>query len=338
MWHNTRQLNMIASALFALVVLAVLGAGMRWTTQRPMFALHAIQIDGDTEHVNAVTVRRTVLDHLQGNFFTVNLDTARAAFETMPWVRHASVRRVWPDGIAVNLDEYKPLATWGDDRMVSTDGELFTANQAEVEGDLPAFDGPEGSEQDVVARYRDFAKWFAPLHAEPVEVTLSPRYAWTVKLSNGLQVEFGRERNAQTLASRAQRLVSSWDQTTQRWGSDIEYADLRYPNGFAIRSASVKIADDPASAAAAKVATATTAANKGAAKPSTGKGKGTPADKAKATPNKTATNKTATGKAGAGGAAGSGTATNRAPGNNGNSGKTIGKPGTPAPKQQGATQ
>ncbi|CAB3777632.1 Cell division protein FtsQ [Pararobbsia alpina] len=351
MWHNTRQLNMIASALYALVVLAVLGAGMRWTAQRPMFALHAIRIDGDAEHVNAVTVRRAVLDHLQGNFFTVNLDTARAAFETMPWVRHASVRRVWPDSIAVDLDEYKPLATWGDDRMVSTDGELFTANQAEVEGDLPAFDGPDGSVQDVVARYRDFAKWFAPLHAKPVGVTLSPRYAWTVKLSNGLQVEFGRERNAQTLASRAQRLVSSWGQTTQRWGNDIEYVDLRYPNGFAIRSASVKIAADPANAAAARADKAGTAASKGAARPAAGKG--APTEKGRAAVSKaalnrtassrtassrTATSRTATGKTGAGPAAGGETATNKAPGNNGNSGKTIGKSGTPAPKQQGATQ
>jgi cell division protein FtsQ len=335
MWHNTRQLNMIASALYALVALVLLGTGMRWTTQRPMFALHAIQIDGDTQHVNAVTVRRTVLDHLQGNFFTVNLDTARAAFETMPWVRHASVRRVWPDSIAVNLDEYKPLATWGDDRLVSTDGELFTANQGEVEGDLPAFDGPEGSEQDVVARYRDFAKWFSPLHATPVEVTLSPRYAWTVKLSNGLQVEFGRERNAQTLASRAQRLVSSWDQTTQRWGNDIEYADLRYPNGFAVRSASVKIADDQAngaagakpagkSAAAARTDKTSTAAGKAAA----GKGAGGKGAASKGAASNGAASKPATNK----------TAVNKAPGSNGNSGKTIGKPGTPAPKPQGATQ
>ncbi|RKP48514.1 cell division protein FtsQ/DivIB [Pararobbsia silviterrae] len=265
MWHNVRQLNMIASALYALVVLAVLGTGARWMSERPTFALHAIQIDGDTSHINALTVRQTVVDHLKGNFFTVNLETARAAFESMPWVRHASVRRVWPDTLAVDLDEYKPLGTWGDDRMVSVDGELFTANQAEADGELPAFDGPEGSEQDVVARYHDFATWFAPLHAKPVEVTLSPRYAWTVKLSNGLQVEFGRERNAQTLASRAQRFVSSWDQTTQRWGKDIEYADLRYPNGFAVRSASMQIADDDAAAkpAAAKAA----APAKPAAKP-----------------------------------------------------------------------
>ena len=320
MWHNTRQLNMIASALYALVALALLGAGMRWTAQRPMFALHAVQIDGDTEHVNALTVRRALLDHLQGNFFTVNLDTARAAFESMPWVRHASVRRVWPDRIAVDLDEYKPLATWGDDRMVSVDGELFTANQAEVEGDLPAFDGPEGSEQDVVARFRDFTQWFAPLHAKPVEVNLSPRYAWTVKLSNGLQVEFGRERNAQTLASRAQRFVSAWDQTTQRWGKDIEYADLRYPNGFAVRSASVQIAEDPADVAARAAAAKTAAA--GGASPK-------PASRAAAPGAKTGNKSTtASGR----------TAVSKPSGNNGNSGKNIGTPGSTAPKQRGAGQ
>ncbi len=267
MWHNVRQLNMIASALYALVALAILGAGGRWMSQRPTFAMHAIQIEGDTDHINALMVRQTVVDHLKGNFFTVNLETARAAFETMPWVRHASVTRVWPDTLAVDLDEFKPLGTWGDDRMVSADGELFTANQGEVDGDLPAFDGPEGSEHDVVARYHDFEKWFAPLGAKPVEVTLSPRYAWTVKLSNGLQVEFGRERNAQTLANRAQRFVSSWDQTTQRWGKDIVYADLRYPNGFAVRSASVQIADDPA-AAKAPVAKVAAPVAKPVAKPS----------------------------------------------------------------------
>ncbi|HTJ95694.1 MAG TPA: cell division protein FtsQ/DivIB [Pararobbsia sp.] len=292
MWHNVRQLNLIASALYALVALAILGTGARWMTQRPAFALHAIQIDGDTDHVNALTVRQTIADHLKGNFFTVNLETARAAFESMPWVRHASVRRVWPDKLAVDIDAYKPLGTWGDDQMVSVDGELFTANQGEVEGDLPAFDGPEGSEHDVVARYHDFETWFAPLHARPVELTLSPRYAWTVKLSNGLQIEFGRERNAQTLASRAQRFVSSWDQTTQRWGKDIEYADLRYPNGFAVRSASVQIADDPAAAKATGAKAAAPSA-KPAARPS---------------------------------------------GSNGNSVKSIGKPGNAAPKPQGVRQ
>jgi cell division protein FtsQ len=244
MWNNVRQLNLATNALHALLALALLAAGGYWLVQRPNFALREIRVEGDIDHINAPTVRQSVVGHLKGNFFTVDLDAARQMFEQMPWVRHASVRRVWPNALAVSLEEYKPLGTWGSDQLVSTDGELFTANQGELDQDLPAFDGPDGSAQEVVARYHDFQKWFAPLGLTPEEVTLSPRYAWTVKLSNGTEVELGRERNADTLSERSHRLVVAWGAVTQRWGKDIEYADLRYPNGFAIRAAGMRFISD----------------------------------------------------------------------------------------------
>jgi cell division protein FtsQ len=244
MWNNVRQLNMLASALYAVALLLLLGTLARWVTQRPMFALHALQVEGDAEHINMPTVRTAVVNKLQGNFFTVNLDATRAAFESLPWVRRASVRRVWPDRLAVSLEAYKPLGTWGDDRLVSVDGEVFTANQAEADDDLPEFDGPPGSEQDVVARFRDMTAWFAPIGAKPEAVLVSPRYAWTVRLSNGMQIELGRERNKDTLAERSRRLVTAWPQITQHWGKEIEYADLRYPNGFAIRAAGMRFITD----------------------------------------------------------------------------------------------
>lgn len=240
MWNNVRQLNLATGALHALLVLALLAAGCVWLVQRPTFALHEIMVDGDTEHISALAVRNGVVGRLKGNFFTVDLDVVRQAFEQMPWVRRASVRRVWPNALAITLQEYQPLATWGSDQLVSVDGELFTANQGELDEELPAFDGPPGTEQQVVARYRDFVKWFAPLGLTPDEVTLSPRYAWTLKLSNGMQVELGRERNQNTLADRTKRLTAAWSAITQRWGKDIDYADLRYPNGFALRAASMK--------------------------------------------------------------------------------------------------
>ena len=245
MWNNVRQLNLAANALHALLLLVLLAAGAYWLTQRPSFALREIRIDGDTEHINSPTVRTTVVGRLKGNFFTVDLDAARQSFEQMPWVRHASVRRVWPNALAVTLEEYRPLGTWGTDQLVSVDGELFTANQGELDDDLPAFDGPDGSAKEVVARYHDFQKWFASIGATPDEVTLSPRYAWTVKLSNGMQVEFGRERNQDTLMDRSKRLTAAWSAVTQRWGKDIEYADLRYPNGFAIRAACMRFITEP---------------------------------------------------------------------------------------------
>jgi cell division protein FtsQ len=245
MWNNVRQLNAAASLLSAAALLALLGAAGYWLAERPMFALHGIAVEGDIEHVNAPTIRADVVGNLHGNFFTVDLDRARAAFESMPWVRRASVRRVWPDRLAVSLEEYTPLGTWGDNQLVSVDGDLFTANQGEIDKDIPEFSGPPGTEKMVVQRYRDFQKWLAPLGSAPEAVTLSARYAWTVRLANGLQIDLGRERTDQTLDERTKRLVKAWPQIVKRWGNDIESADLRYPNGLAIRAASMRFTNDP---------------------------------------------------------------------------------------------
>ncbi|MBU6493211.1 MAG: cell division protein FtsQ/DivIB [Burkholderiales bacterium] len=246
MWQNVRLLNMLANTLIALSMLAALAVGARWLMQRPMFALRAVVIDGNTDHINAATVRADAVSHLHGNFFTIDLDAAQRAFETVPWVRHASVRRVWPNRLAVSFQEYQPLATWGDGQLVSVDGELFAANLAEAEehGKLPEFSGPPGSEKEVTSRYYDFVKWFAPLHMKPEAVTLSARYAWSLRLSGGMLVRLGRERGDNTLALRCRRLVEAYPQVAARWGNQIEYVDLRYPNGFAIRAAGMQFLND----------------------------------------------------------------------------------------------
>ena len=97
----------------------------------------------------------------------------------------------------------------------------------------------------------------SPIKAEPLSVALSGRYAWRAKLSNGTVIEFGREQNDEDRAAmeaRVKRFVASWPQLTQQWGKQIEYADLRYPNGFAIRTASVRFLTDAQAQAAAKAA------------------------------------------------------------------------------------
>ena len=82
MWNDVRQLNVTANALHALLVLVLLAAGGYWLIAAPEFRRCAeMQIDGDTEHINSPTVRAGVVGRLKGNFFTVDLDAARQAFE-----------------------------------------------------------------------------------------------------------------------------------------------------------------------------------------------------------------------------------------------------------------
>lgn len=243
MWQDVKMLNAISSALIALVLLALVASGLWWVAQRPMFTLHTIRIEssGDMplEKVNALTVRATAVPRIHGNFFTADLTAVRAAFEAVPWVRKAMVRREWPDRLVVKIEEHKALGTWGEDgKLLSQKGDVFTANLAEAEddGDLLEFDGPPGSEKQVVARLALFRQWFAPIKLEPESLVLSNRYAWTVRLDNGMTVELGRDQGDAVLKERVARLVAVYTQLLERLQGKIESVDLRYPNGMALKA------------------------------------------------------------------------------------------------------
>jgi cell division protein FtsQ len=269
MWHDVRALNASASALTALVVLACTASGAWWLSQRPMFTLRAVRVESmyglNLQHVNELTVRNGVLGKIRGNFFTTDLEQVRTTFEAVPWVRKATVRREWPNQLIVAVEEHEALGTWGEDgRLLSVKGDVFTANLAEADDDhaLPAFEGPPGSEKEVLARFAQLRGWFAPIRLVPESISLSNRYAWTVKLDNGMSVELGREQDRNTLKARVQRLVSIYPQLVARLEEGrIDTIDMRYPNGLALSSAALNVPADaskPVKAAKKKASTKTT--------------------------------------------------------------------------------
>ncbi|HEY1151950.1 MAG TPA: cell division protein FtsQ/DivIB [Pseudoduganella sp.] len=247
MWHDAKALNATAGGLIALSLLACAAGGVWWLAQRPVFDLRMIRVEtmdnSELRHVNELTLRNGALGRIKGNFFTANLDNVRQVFEAVPWVRRASVRREWPDQLIVALEEHEALGTWGEDgRLLSTKGDVFTANLAEAEEDhaLPEFEGPDGSEKEVLARFGELRKWFAPIKLAPEGLSLSSRYAWTVKLDNGMSVALGREQTHDTLRQRVDRLVRIWPQLASRV-PNIETIDMRYQNGLALSATGLKI-------------------------------------------------------------------------------------------------
>lgn len=258
MWNNARFVNLIANTLTTLA-LSGLGVGaVVWLAHRPVFTLAGITIEAvpgeSLAHVSETGVRAAVIGRLRGNFFTADLDEVRGVFETLPWVRQAMVRRVWPHGLEVTLREHQVLGLWNDNQLLDLEGVPFTANQAEAEGVdgamLPILAGPEGSGKLVRQRLAELTEWVKPLGRVPVRLTLSARHAWHAELDNGLILDLGRDpatHVAQTGApehadehtvpvqQRVRRFVESLATVEQRVGRPVIYADLRYPNGFALR-------------------------------------------------------------------------------------------------------
>jgi cell division protein FtsQ len=240
-WHDARLMNSLASAVSGATLLAALAAGVLWLSQRPYFTLRDAAIlaaEGHPlRHVSPSLLRAAVKREVRGNFFSIDLDAVRATIETVPWVRRASVRRVWPDGLEVAIEEHRTLALWGDGRLVNTFGELFAANLAEAEedGDLPQFSGPEGSALQVARRYGELRDAVAPLRVHPDSVALSPRHAWTMRLDDGTVLLLGRDQGM-PIERRVARWVDMYPQVMASLKRRAEVIDLRYPNGFAIRS------------------------------------------------------------------------------------------------------
>jgi cell division protein FtsQ len=249
---DVRLMNAVASTVFVGVGLSLLAAGALWLTRSPLFPIRGIELAGDLARNSVPTIRANAAPLLTGNFYGIDLQQGRAAFEAVPWVRRAVVRRVWPDRLAVDLEEHRPAALWEGaagaideaegstagllgDRLVNTYGEVFAANLGDVEDEpLPRLAGPEGSAPQMLSLLQRLRPVFAQLDLAVERVRLSGRGSWRVELDSGAVVELGRGSEDELLA-RCERFARTLDQVLARWNAPLQYADLRHADGYAVR-------------------------------------------------------------------------------------------------------
>jgi len=251
---DVRLMNLAATALFAAGVVLLLAAAAWWGLRHPLFSVAGITVQGDVSHNSAATLRANVAPRLAGNFFTVNLAAARDAFQDVPWVRHAVVRREFPNRLRVQLQEHRAVALWGRDsesRMVNDFGEVFEADAGDAETEeLPRLAGPDGTSGEVLAMYQVLQPLFGPLDLNVEKLALSARGSWHLEFDTGGVVELGRG-TAQEVTARARRFVQTLTQATSRYGRRPEAlvsADLRHGDGYALRLRGVGTTADPVKA------------------------------------------------------------------------------------------
>lgn len=238
-WDRPVLINLLADVLLLAGGVLLAWAGTMALQRLPVLPLKQLVVATPLDQVSRAQIEHTARNVLSGNFFTVNLETAQTAFERMPWVRSASVRRLWPDGIELKLEEHRAAARWtpqdGESRLVSIRGEVFMASTREV---LPVFTGPEGSAYRVLARYDEFRDSLGAIGRKPAAVHLSAREAWQIRLDDGALLELGRDQAKHPLMERLNRFTSHYAAASGAVRSrlpTIGVVDMRYPNGFALR-------------------------------------------------------------------------------------------------------
>ena len=240
---DIRWMQAVTQLLGWVMVALAVAAALTWVSRQPFFQIRQVRIEGELQRNNLPTVRANALPRIHGDYFSVDLIRARQVFETVPWVRKAVVRRVWPNELRVTLEEHRPAAYWShderDDQLVNIQGEVFDVNIGDVEDEhLPTLKAPTHATADqaqqmlqMLGRLRTV---LAPLGSEIDTLELNDRGNWIVTLDDDAVIYLGRGEIPDVI-ERASRFVRTLPQLQAQYGQPLASADLRYPKGYAVK-------------------------------------------------------------------------------------------------------
>lgn len=202
-------------------------AGGAWLLNRP---IETIQLRAPFQRVSAIQLEALMEPHARAGFVDVDLDAARRELMALPWVASAQLRRRFPGTLEIEIREQQPIARWGERGLLNASGRLFLPEEMRALPELPRLMGPPGSEAEVAQRYFAVQEQLQHRGLSVGEVLLDDRGAWSFRTSKGLEVRLGTH----SIDERIARFFEALDRALTYLSGEVDYVDMRYPNGFAI--------------------------------------------------------------------------------------------------------
>ncbi len=231
-WLKRIGTTIVFAALAAVVVAVVLNAERGWQLLQPHVnpSISTVRVLGELTATNRLAIQKKSMAYSTGSFFSVDIAAVRNAVEELPWVASAEVSRIWPDQLQVIIQEQLPVARWGKDALLSTQGYLFLAMDVDAYQHLPQLIGPENTQARVMQQYLTFSQALRPLGYSIKQLEMRERGSWFVTTQTGLQLLFGRDH----LVEKVRRFAVVYEKELKEQIDKIERVDLRYANGLAV--------------------------------------------------------------------------------------------------------
>ena len=158
-------------------------------------------------------------------FWAQDVKQIREQLETIPWVKGAVVRKVWPNRLSIWLSEYQPVAIWNKTEFVTKDGIVFQLPMDKLkEKVFPYLGGPDYQNLKVLEAWGQIYADFKAKNLMVKGVTIDERGAWQVTLDNDIILKLGRG----DWKPKLDRFVTIFPQIEVPEGKRINYVDLRY--------------------------------------------------------------------------------------------------------------
>jgi cell division protein FtsQ len=227
---SPRLLKLVAAVALVLVLL-----GSTWVVRALLnnpenLAISQIDIQGERKFIKDKDLSAVIDKYSRTNLYLLDADALEADLETLPWVRAITLRKAWPRQLIIDVEEQRPVAFWGRERLMNQYGELFVAELPSMKGIFPTLYSPEDKGREMGERYIQIKGWLKDLPLEISELTEDDSGSWRMKIKEGPEVLIGSEDQERRL----ERFRVGFQRELANKLVNVRRVDLRYTNGFAV--------------------------------------------------------------------------------------------------------
>lgn len=224
----------VVKTLLTLTLLAI----MVWVLGRQAFSnkvteslpIRYVRTEGVFQYLSKEEIKKALMPLVMTSIFDADMQKIYATVAKLPWVKSASVERVWPDTIDIKVHERKAYVRWGKNGLLTEYGELFEPSNVGQFQSLLLVEGPKQQEAKTLEIMKGVKTALDDQALELAEFNINDREAWKIKLSNGLEILLGRTGQLKKL----QRFLDTLPVLGQEKMAAMQVVDLRYPNGYAV--------------------------------------------------------------------------------------------------------
>ena len=226
-FDNVKFINRLAFLIGGLAVFILIFSFVSYGFNA-WFSVNRVIITGDMEHVDQNDLSQTAIDTVRGNLFTLDINEMQSGFLQIPWVKHISITRSFPNDVVVLISEYKAIARLGNSYLISNEGKVFNGIATES---LPVFNTAVENVSEALSDYKLIEQVLANRNVTADSININGFGITKLYLSNGLNVVICGSDIEDSL-----RILDNYWDTLYVTNPGLDYVNMCYKNAMAINA------------------------------------------------------------------------------------------------------